>query len=97
MAIPDRVPILKPLYYRTYAKVGQTLENLSINVRKKYKTRLGDHQKGVIRDFCDALIEAKEEAISEEKETAPYLNDGNLSLVVLNLFFGKYGTYYFLR
>ena len=50
--------------------------------------RVDSHQRGVINDFCDALIEAKEEAIAEEKESAPHLTDQNLSLVVLNLFFG---------
>ena len=88
LIIPDRVPVLKPFYNKTYKKVGQTLENISLNVRKKYISHLEDHQKGVIRDFCDALIEAKEEAISEEKESAPHLSDINLSLVIMNLFFG---------
>jgi len=88
VAITDRVPILKPLYYKTINKVGKTLLDLSITVRKKYHERLETHEKGVIRDFCDALIEAKEEAIKEEKESAPNLNDVNLSLVILNLFFG---------
>ena len=51
--------------------------------------RLKDHKNGVIQHFCDALIEAKEEAISEGKESAPHLNDTNLSFVIMNLFQGK--------
>ena len=90
LGIADRVPVLKPFYYRTYKKVGNTLRNLSLNVRQKYIEHLPDHQKGLIRDFCDALIEAKEEAIEEDKESAPHLTDQNLSLVILNLFFGQY-------
>jgi hypothetical protein len=86
LIIPDRVPVLKPFYSKAYKKVGQTLENLSLNIRNKYISHLEDHKKDVIRDFCDALIEAKEEAISEEKESAPHLNDTNLSLVIMNLF-----------
>jgi hypothetical protein len=71
-------------------KVRKVLMDLSLTIRSKYHERLQDHQKGIIRDFCDALIEAKEEAINEEKESAPHLNDNNLSLVTLNLFFGKF-------
>jgi hypothetical protein len=71
------------------SKTAKIISELSITVRNKYVQRLEDHQKDVIRDFCDALIEAKEEAIIEEKESASDLNDVNLSLVILNLFFGK--------
>jgi hypothetical protein len=71
-------------------KVSKVLMDLSLTVRNKYHERIQDHQKGIIRDFCDALIEAKEEAINEEKESAPHLNDNNLSLVIMNLFFGKF-------
>jgi hypothetical protein len=86
----DRVPILKLVYFNATNKVSKVLLDLSLNIRGKYHKRLQDHQKGVIRDFCDALIEAKEEAINEEKESAPHLNDNNLSLVIMNLFFGKF-------
>jgi hypothetical protein len=34
------------------------------------------------------MIEAKEEAIREEKESAQYLNDNNLALVIFDLFRG---------
>ena len=65
------------------------MKNLSLNVRQKYHEHLKDHQKGLVRDFCDALIEAKEEAIQEDKESAPHFTDQNLSLVILDLFFGE--------
>ena len=42
----------------------------------------------MIRDFCDTLITAKNEALREGKESAPYLTDSNLSMVVFDLFFG---------
>lgn len=88
--ITDRIPILELIYFNKMNKVRKVLMDLSLTIRSKYHERLQDHQKGIIRDFCDALIEAKEEAINEEKESAPHLNDNNLSLVILNLFFGKF-------
>jgi hypothetical protein len=89
LVLVDRVPLLKPFYYKKFRKIGETLKNLSVTVRGKYVEHLTDHEPGVIRDFCDALIEAKEEAILEDKESAPHLTDHNLSLVIMNLFFGK--------
>jgi hypothetical protein len=84
----DRVPILKPFYANIVHKTLQTVKSLSSSVKQKYLDRLKVHSSGVIHDFCDALIEAKEEAIAEEKESASALTDVNLSLVILNLFFG---------
>jgi len=68
--------------------MSQTLIDISVKIRSKYHERLNCHQKGVVNDFCDGLIEAKEEAISEVKESAPHFNDFNLSLVIFDLFFG---------
>jgi len=64
--------------------------DLSLTLRRKYHERLKDHQKDVIRDFCDALILAKKEAFDEAKESAPYLTDENLGFVIFDLFVGKY-------
>ncbi len=96
MALIDDIPILKPFYYNIISKTSNILSELSITLRKKYHQKLEDHQKDVIRDFCDALIEAKEEAINEEKESSAHLNDVNLSLVIINLFFGKFSKYEYL-
>jgi hypothetical protein len=90
LTLIDRLKLIKPLYYKTYNKVAQTLLSLSNTITQKYQEHLKDNQKGVVRDFCDGLIEAKEEAISEEKETALHLTDNNLSFVIFNLFFGQF-------
>jgi len=94
------MPILKPFYYRTYGKayvkarsIYKSLENLSIHIRRKYMDMIKGYEKGVIRHFCDALIEAKVEAINENKEWAPHLNDDNLSLVISDLFLGQSFNY----
>ena len=38
--------------------------------------------------FFDVLISAKNEALRDGKESAPYLTDENLSMAVLNLMVG---------
>ena len=48
-----------------------------------------DYDGSVIRDFCDALISAKNDAINESKESAPYLTDNNLAMAIMDLFFGQ--------
>lgn len=92
LTLIDRLPIIKPFYYKTFNKVSQTLLSLSNTITRKYREHLTDNQKGVIRDFCDGLIEAKEEAIAEVKESAPHLSDNNLSFVIFNLFFAGSDT-----
>ncbi|CAG2181430.1 unnamed protein product, partial [Oppiella nova] len=44
------------------------------------------------RDFCDALITAKNEALREGKESAPYLTDENLAMTIFDLFFAGTDT-----
>ena len=39
----------------------------------KFKSHYKDYDESVIRDFCDALISAKNDALKEGKESAPYL------------------------
>ncbi len=55
----------------------------------KYKHHYEDYNENIIRDFCDALISAKNEALNEDKESKPYLTDDNLTLVILDLFLGN--------
>jgi hypothetical protein len=84
------VPFLKLLYREKFKKVSETLDKISTRVTEKYHDHLNDYQPGLIRDFCDGLIEAKEEAIKDDKESAPYFTDNNLALVILDLFFGYF-------
>ena len=64
------------------------MKGLMMSAKQKYLDRLKVHSKGEIHDFCDALIEAKEEAIADEKESASALTDVNLSLVIMDVFLG---------
>ncbi|CAG2107649.1 unnamed protein product, partial [Medioppia subpectinata] len=40
---------------------------------------------GIARDFCDIMIAAKHEAIEEDKRVAKFLNDDNLSRILVDL------------
>jgi len=55
-------------------------------IHEKYQAHLKDYESGLVRDFSDALIEAKEESIAQGKESAPYLHDKNLSYTLMDLF-----------
>jgi len=55
-------------------------------MREKFEEHLSSYQPGIIRDFADALIAAKEEAIKETKSSAVHLTDANLTLTLLDLF-----------
>ncbi|CAG2105787.1 unnamed protein product, partial [Medioppia subpectinata] len=100
LVICDRIPVLKlyPKYAKVFAKNIQTMRGLAVFSRQQYMAHLKTHSSGVVNDFCDALIEAKEEAIQESKENASHLTDENLSLVILDLFFaGTDNTQYTMR
>ena len=85
----DFVPVLKPFVQSKVKLVRElTLEQLSI-LKQKYVLHQKDYQEGQIRDFTDALISAKFDALQNEKESAPYLTDDNLVLALSDLFSGK--------
>ncbi|CAG2111371.1 unnamed protein product [Medioppia subpectinata] len=100
LLICDRIPVLKllPKYAKVFTKIIKTMSGLSVFARQQYMDHLKTHSSGVVNDFCDALIEAKEEAIQEAKESASDLTDKNLSLVIMDLFFaGSDTSQYMMR
>ena len=58
---------------------------LSDMLFKRFKSHYEDYDESVIRNFCDALISAKNESIKSDRESAPYLCDGNLSHCIFDL------------
>ena len=92
----DLVPVLKPFVQNKVKLIRELgLEQLSI-LKQKYVSHQKDYQFGQIRDFTDALISAKLDALQNEKESKPYLTDDNLALALLDLFSGK-RTYFFIN
>lgn len=51
----------------------------------RYQQHLVDYDQSKIRDFADALIAAKVEAIDEQRDSAEHLNDDNLGLVLMDM------------
>ncbi|XP_054157898.1 steroid 17-alpha-hydroxylase/17,20 lyase-like [Oppia nitens] len=98
LGLCDRVPVMKLFYGNVLNKTLDVLDKLTTTIKQQYLNRIPVHENGVVNDFCDALIEAKEEAIAEQKESAPHFTDTNLSLVITNLFIaGTDTTQYTMR
>ncbi|CAG2171338.1 unnamed protein product, partial [Oppiella nova] len=73
-------------------KQRQIIEDVKDLIRHKYHNHCNDYSDGIERDFCDALISAKNEALREGKESVPYLTDDNLSMIIYDLFFAGNDT-----
>ncbi len=71
-----------------FKKQNKLLDELIEICKNKYTDHYKDFNETVVRDFSDALISAKNEALAEGKESAPYLTDENLAMSAMDLFFG---------
>jgi hypothetical protein len=65
--------------------INKTVENFRDLIKNKYQEHYKDYNENIIRDFCDSVIFAKNEA----KESVEYLTDENLALVIVDLFTGN--------
>ena len=85
----DFIPILK-LFVKGKVKLIRDHFTEIINIiKQKYLSHQKDYQFEQIRDFTDALIFARSDALKNEKGSAPYLTDDNLALALNDLFTGK--------
>ena len=80
-------PIIRWFDRNELKKMKKIFDDDAALIRSKFISHYKDYNESVIRDFCDTLITAKNEALKEGKESAPYLTDSNLSMVVFDLFF----------
>ncbi|CAG2161472.1 unnamed protein product [Oppiella nova] len=80
------VPISRYFDHKMITKQKQMFEDFRTEFNNEYKDHYKDYSDSVCRDFCDALITAKNEALREGKESAPYLTDDNLAMAVMDLF-----------
>lgn len=88
--VSEFVPIFQLIAKKQIEKlINITKERVAI-FRETYDSHQNDYQDGVIRDFTDALIYAKNYALQNEKESTPYLTHGNLALCIFDLFGGNY-------
>ncbi|XP_054158504.1 cytochrome P450 1A1-like, partial [Oppia nitens] len=74
---------------KKYTKLTKDLIQLLVD---KYLAHFNDYDSGIERDFCDALIAAKNDAIREAKDSATYLTDDNIVMAVFDLFYAGTDT-----
>jgi hypothetical protein len=86
IALADLIPIMKYPLWSTIKQFKTLNKQFRDLVSKKFSEHLISYEDGIIRDFADALIAAKNEALKEGKESAPYLKDVNLALSLWDLF-----------
>ncbi|CAG2168232.1 unnamed protein product [Oppiella nova] len=79
------VPINDSLYAVIAIFLLPVNSDYTINI---YKSHEKTYDKITSRDFCDVLIGSKREAIIENRESAQYYTDENLTSVMLDLFLG---------
>ena len=80
------MPIMRYVFRDAANKQHKVINEMIDMLSNKFSKHYVDYDESVCRDFCDALITAKNEALREGKESAPYLTDDNLALVVFDLF-----------
>ena len=73
LALIDLVPFARLFLYNVEKEMRINIKRIKQSFTEKYFDRLHEHERGVIHDFCDSLIEAKLQAITEAKECAEYL------------------------
>ena len=61
-------------------------------VNTKFKNHYQDYNESIERDFCDALISSKNDALKDGKDMAIHLTDANLSIITLDVLFAGTDT-----
>ena len=85
-------PIFRLIDKKRVNKMTKLFKDTAELMKHKYISHQKDYSESIERDFCDALITAKNEALREGKESAPYLTDGNLAMTIFDLFFAGTDT-----
>ena len=89
ITLANFIPILRFVLKKQINQAFTRMNELINIVAEKYHLHQKDYQFGQIRDFTDAMISAKNDALQNEKESATYLTDRNLFFSLLDLFSGK--------
>ncbi|CAG2102040.1 unnamed protein product [Medioppia subpectinata] len=79
-------PIIRFIDRKRVAKQIKVTRGVIDLLRNKFIKHYDDYNESIERDFCDALISAKNDALRDGKESAPYLTDANLSMAIIDLF-----------
>jgi cytochrome P450 len=85
-------PIFRLIDKKRVNKMSKLFKDTAELMKHKYISHQKDYSESIERDFCDALITAKNEALREGKESTPYLTDENLAMTIFDLFFAGTDT-----
>ena len=77
------MPIMRIFNKKFVIKYKELTNDFVLFLKQNFENHYKTYDESVIRDFCDALISAKNDALREGKESATYLTDDNLSLAIL--------------
>ena len=86
------MPFMRYVFRDAANKQHKVVNEMIDILSNKFTKHYVDYDESVCRDFCDALITAKNEALREGKESAPYLTDENLAMTIFDLFFAGTDT-----
>ena len=74
---------MRVLDWRMVKKMDLLWKEAVAMVNDKFKIHYDDCNESIERDFCDALISAKNNALKEGKEKASHLKDANLAMCAM--------------
>ena len=86
------MPIMRIFNKKFVIKYKELTNDFVLFLKQNFENHYKTYDESVIRDFCDALISAKNDALREGKESATYLTDDNLSLAIFDLLFAGTDT-----
>lgn len=84
--VGDNLPKLRYLFYYQEIRLKKLIGLIKSVISEKYEEHKKTYVTGVIRDFTDAILAAKEEAELESSDSLEYMIDGNLKMLLLDLF-----------
>ncbi|XP_054158364.1 steroid 17-alpha-hydroxylase/17,20 lyase-like [Oppia nitens] len=77
---------------KIYEKKHKAFYDMSELILKKFKNHFNDYNPNCERDFCDALIDAKNVALRDGRESAIHLTDDRLAMCVFDMFYAGIET-----
>ena len=84
--ISEYLPILRPIDAHVINEMKDVMAKFRSILLEKLKQHKDIYTPGIMRDFTDFVIQAKEEAIKDDLAIAKHLTDYNLMMIVNDLF-----------
>jgi hypothetical protein len=92
LVLMEFIPIFRFYYKSIVKRVKDVITDFTNNVTELFTSHYDDYDQNYLRDFSDQLIFAKNEAISENKDSAKYMTDANLGHVIMDIFMGNFNS-----